>query len=67
MALYQRDQLKLINAGFILIRADYGRLAIKHKTKGIHDWKTLDAGYTSKVALDRKMKELLKISNIIEV
>lgn len=66
MPLTSKDQLKLIRAGFTIIRRDYQRLAIKHKTKDVLHWKTLRGGFQSKAALDREMKELLEVSSIIE-
>jgi hypothetical protein len=65
MPLHQRDQLKLIRAGFTIIRADYQNLLIKHKTYGVLHWKTLKSGFASKAALDREMNQLLTISTII--
>lgn len=61
----QADQLKIIKAGFTIIRADLFRMAIKTK-KGSFEWRTLEKGFPSKAALDRRMKELLKDSHTIE-
>lgn len=65
MALSQSDQMKIINAGFIIIRKDYENLLIKHKTKGVLHWRTYRSGFTSKAALDREMKDLLANQKII--
>ncbi len=65
MPLTNRDTLKLVNAGFTIIRADYFRLRIKQKNKDVLHWKTLDIAET-KAALARKMQELLKNDNVIE-
>lgn len=66
MALSQADQLKIINAGFIIIRADYENLRIKHKMKGVLHWKTFRSGFLSKSALEREMKALLTRGKVIE-
>lgn len=65
MPLHSRDVTKLLNAGFIIIRADEQRLAIKHKSKGQPEWKTLEAGFKSKAEMYRKMNVLLNLSNVI--
>lgn len=61
-----QDQLKLINKGFKIIRADMFRLQIKHKGSGTHDWKTLEKGFASKAAVERRMKELLSDKMTVE-
>lgn len=61
----QSDQIKIINAGFTIIRADLFRMAIKTK-KGSFEWRTLEKGFPSKAALERRMKELLTDPKTIE-
>lgn len=61
----QADQLKVLNAGFTIIRADLFRMAIKIKKSGF-DWRILEKGFASKAALERRMKELLKDPQTIE-
>lgn len=61
-----KDQLKVINAGFTIIRADQHNLLIKKKDKENTNWSTLVNGFVSKAALKRKMDELLKKSNYLE-
>lgn len=65
MALSQNDQIKLIKAGFTIIRADLQRLAIKHKSNGRYDWRDLEKGFASRAALQRRIYELLKDNKII--
>lgn len=65
MPLSNKDARKLIDKGFILIRPDYENLKIKHKTSDL-SWKTLEADFTSKAALNRKLDELLEKKNIIQ-
>lgn len=62
----QTDQQKVISKGFTIIRSDMYRLAIKHKKAGAREWITLESGFTSKAAVERRMKELLLKKNIIE-
>lgn len=66
MALHSRDVLKLIKAGFTIIRSDNENLKIKHKTKNVNDWKTYESGFNSKVELRKRMDELLKLTKTIE-
>ncbi|MEG0760785.1 hypothetical protein [Chryseobacterium sp.] len=60
-----KDQIKLIKKGFKIIRADLFRLEIKIKTDS-HSWKVLEKGFSSKAAVERKMKKLLEDSLTIE-
>jgi hypothetical protein len=60
-----KDQQKLMRKGFTIIRADLFRLTIKTK-QSQQDWKILEKGFTSKAAVERRMKELLKDDFIIE-
>lgn len=61
----QSDQLKVLKAGFTIIRADLFRMAIKIK-KSSFDWRILEKGFASKAALERRIKELLKDPQTIE-
>lgn len=56
----QKDQVKVINAGFTIIRADLFRLLIKFKTKYNQDWRVLEKDFKTKKAVLEKMEELLK-------
>jgi len=60
------DQIKVLDAGFVIIRRDHHNLLIKHKGKGGHEWKHLEKGFKSKAALDRRMAQLLTQKQIIE-
>jgi hypothetical protein len=63
------DQAKLVNAGYTIIRKEDhlgATLRIKYKGTGSHEWRTLEKGFKTKVALERRMCELLKISTVIE-
>jgi len=62
----QKDQLKVLKAGFTIIRKEESALKIKYKCDDDHNWKTLSSGYASKAAMQREMDQLLKSSNIIE-
>lgn len=62
----QKDQLKVINAGFTIIRADYFRMQIKYKNCMRTEWKALEKDFKTKIALETRMKELLEEPNIIE-
>lgn len=66
MPLHSRDVLKIIKAGFTILRADNENLKIKHKTKNVHDWTTYESGFKSKAELRRRMDDLLKLTKIIE-
>ena len=60
------DQQKVIKAGFILIRWDnYPSPRIKVKDENSREWRTLGA-FDTKTARDKRMKELLELSNVIE-
>lgn len=63
------NQQKIIAAGFKIIRPEahvQGQLRIKSKGPGGHEWKTLEKGFESKAALERRMKELLKDPMIVQ-
>lgn len=61
-----KDQLKVIRAGFTIIRADLHNLLIKKKDKDHLHWVTLKNGYSSKAQLQRAMTALLNDPKIIE-
>jgi hypothetical protein len=55
-----KSALKVINAGFTIIRCDDTPSArIKFKGKGSHEWTTLEK-FTTKAARDRRFAELLE-------
>lgn len=59
------SQLKVINAGFTIIRSDdQPAPRIKFKGLGSLEWKTLEK-FSSKAARDRKMCTLLQMEHII--
>jgi hypothetical protein len=61
-----KDQLKVLRAGFTIIREDIQNLKIKHKIKDLTNWTTYESGFKSKAELRRRMDELLKLTKIIE-
>jgi len=62
-----KDQQKVLEAGFTIIRADFTNLRIKEKTiHSIDGWCTFEKGFASKAAVIRRMKALLTDSQIIE-
>lgn len=65
MPLSQKDQIKIMNAGFKIIRADFQRIAIKYKSDGRYEWRDLEKGFSSRAALIRRMKELAEDKKII--
>lgn len=62
----QKDQLKVMNAGFLIIRADMFRMQIKYKSRKKMDWSILEKDFKTKKALQERMKELLDETDIIE-
>lgn len=62
----QRDQIKVINAGFTILRSEPQSLKIKFKDKENLNWRTLLGAFESKAALQRRMNELLQFSFTIE-
>lgn len=68
------NQQKLINAGFTIIRKEISTIGgdhhdnnrIKYKGTGSHEWKTLEKGFPTKAAIERRMKELLKDPKTVE-
>ena len=61
-----KDQVKVLNAGFTIIRMEVSTLRIKAKTKIKRDWHTLRKDFPSEAAMKRYMKELLENRYIIE-
>lgn len=60
------SQNKVLKAGFMLIRkGDQPQPRIKYKQFGFSDWRTLEK-FVTKAARDRRFKELLHNSTIIE-
>lgn len=69
------DQGKVVKAGFKIVRRDYANLKIKFKGAGsatlkinsdTHEWSTLEKGFKNKAELDRRMKQLLALSLVVE-
>ncbi len=61
-----QSALKVIAAGFVIIRAeDQPLIRIKYKGRGKHEWSTM-AKFESKAAHDREMKRLLENKHIIQ-
>lgn len=65
------DQQKVLAAGFKIIRKEMSvsngdNHRIKYKGDGGHEWKTLERGFTTKAALERRVKELLMDPMIVE-
>lgn len=48
----QKDQMKLLEAGYRIIRRDYTRMVLKQKTTHRYDWHNASAVFTTKVALN---------------
>lgn len=61
-----KDQLKVINAGFRIIRRDYVKLIIKYKSMGSPEWSNYMTGFKSKAALDRTAVKLLEMPFNVE-
>lgn len=60
------SQNKVMRAGFMLIRKDdQPQPRIKYKQFGISEWRTLEK-FDTKAARDRRYKDLLHNSTIIE-
>lgn len=64
-----KDQVKLLNAGFTIIRKEgentLSEKKIKFKSTLHHEWKTLDK-YPTNAAMQRAAKELLENRMIVE-
>lgn len=61
-----KDQLKVINAGFTIIRSqEFPTLRIKHKDKDHHEWTTLEKDFPSIRQRDIRMQVLLLKPNYI--
>ena len=65
-----KDQLKVIKAGFTIIRKEgaetFSGKKIKYKNKDQTEWAVLEKDFKSNAAMERKVKELLKVSTIVE-
>lgn len=60
------SQNKVLKAGFMIIRKDdYPQPKIKYKQFGFPEWRTFEK-FTTKAARDRRFKDLLYDSSIIE-
>lgn len=61
-----KDRIKIVEAGFTIIRADEHNLTIKKMAPGGHAWYILEKGFSSKKTLRRRMRELLENELIVE-
>ena len=61
-----KDQLKLIKAGYFIIRKDEINLTIKAKVIGQEEWHILHKGFKSKAELQREVDHLLTYNMIVE-
>ena len=72
-----KDQLKLLNAGFKVIRQSItptyaggvvkgSIICIKYKDADHHEWCVLEKDFKSKAAVQRRVDELLKDQKIVE-
>lgn len=62
----ENDHNKLLDAGFVIIRADRHNLKIKQKLPQRRTWHYLKMPIASKAALGRKMAELLTDKMTVE-
>lgn len=60
------DQRKLLEFGFMIIRADEQKLRIKVKIKAKPEWHYLPVHCESKAALRRNMDKMLEMPTIVE-
>lgn len=61
-----KDQLKVLKAGFKIIRSDEHNLLIKFKDINHLNWTVLNNGAKSKAELKRRMNDLLTDIKTIE-
>lgn len=62
-----RDQEKVINAGFIIVRSDdQPSPRIKIKDGKSSEWRTLDKPFPTKATRDRELKRLLALNTVIQ-
>ena len=64
-----KNQVKVLNAGFTIIRKEVTHLTekrIKAKTKLQMEWHTLEKDFKSAAAMDRRVNELLENKKFIE-
>ena len=61
-----KAQLKLLNAGFIIIRKEEPAMKIKYKSREHPEWRTNSCGYTSKAALQKGIDHLLESPYVLE-
>jgi hypothetical protein len=61
-----QDQLKVIKAGFTILRVDWEKLQIKYKNKDHLEWSYLEDKYPSKASLKRDLAFLLLSSKSVE-
>lgn len=61
-----QDQLKVINAGFTILRVDWEKLQIKYKNKDRQEWSYLEDKYPSKASLKRDLAFMLQSKMAVE-
>ena len=62
----QKDQIKVMKAGFVIIREDKDNLLIKAKSIANTNWHTYLSGFKSYAELTRNKKFLLEALTYIE-
>jgi hypothetical protein len=62
----QRDQKKLLDAGYTLIRRNYTKMAITQKTTHRWDWHVRESHFTTKKDLNERADILLMNTKFIE-
>ena len=61
-----KAELKLLNAGFIIIRKEEAAMKIKYKSREHPEWRTLSGEYTSKASLQKGIDHLLESPYVLE-
>lgn len=61
-----RDQKKLLDINFVIIRCDYINLLIKCKVKNRQNWHIMHRGFEDRADLDRYADSLLNTIRYIE-
>jgi hypothetical protein len=69
-----KDQLKLLNAGFTIIRPEVSHIAmnkvitrkIKAKTTCRHEWHTLETGFITDVIFKKRIAKLLESPTVVQ-
>jgi hypothetical protein len=61
-----KDQLKVIKAGFTILRVDWEKLQIKYKDSDHQEWCYYEHKYPSKASLKRDLTFLLRLPSHVE-